>query len=380
MLCPRCKNDDINYFYLGSKGYYCRKCIMFKRQLLLDDINVIDYQEIDEKASYNYLPYKLSTLQKNISDKCAKYIIKHDVLLHCVCGAGKTEIVLKSIENALIKKQKVGFAISRRQVVLEIKQRLEHIFKKANVINVCAGYTDILDGDIIVCTTHQLYRYYQTFDLLILDEPDAFPYKGNMVLKGICENSCKGQTIFLTATLDDYLKKRILDKSLKYLVLNKRPHNYDLPVPKLKVGIRLYLIYELMKFIKEHDEKIIVFVPTKKIATILYRFFKWYIKCQYIYSGIDRQDEIIDDFKKGKYKVIFATTILERGITIKGVLVVIYLSEHKIFDEASLIQMLGRVGRSFEQPTGDCLILSDKYPKLAKDVIATLKRANNEKV
>ena len=37
---------------------------------------------------------------------------------------------------------------------------------------VCGGHTEVTDGDLIICTTHQLYRYYRAFDLLILDEPD----------------------------------------------------------------------------------------------------------------------------------------------------------------------------------------------------------------
>ena len=36
-------------------------------------------------------------------------------------------------------------------------------------------------GDLIVCTTHQLYRYYQAFDLLILDEPYETDLYGSTV-------------------------------------------------------------------------------------------------------------------------------------------------------------------------------------------------------
>ena len=82
----------------------------------------------------------------------------------------------------LREKKKVCFAIARRQVVLELQQRLQEIFSHAEVIAVCGGHTQVTDGDLIICTTHQLYRYYQAFDLLILDEPDAFPFRGDPVL------------------------------------------------------------------------------------------------------------------------------------------------------------------------------------------------------
>ena len=59
----------------------------------------------------------------------------------------------------------MGFAISRRQVVLEIAQRLRQAFPTLHIVEVTQGYTTITDGDIIVCTMHQLYRYPDGFDL-----------------------------------------------------------------------------------------------------------------------------------------------------------------------------------------------------------------------
>lgn len=34
----------------------------------------------------------------------------------------------------------------------------------------------------MIATTHQLLKFYQAFDLLIVDEVDAFPYVDNPVL------------------------------------------------------------------------------------------------------------------------------------------------------------------------------------------------------
>ena len=33
MRCPRCGNEDPSWFYLGSKGWYCRRCVGFSRRL-----------------------------------------------------------------------------------------------------------------------------------------------------------------------------------------------------------------------------------------------------------------------------------------------------------------------------------------------------------
>ena len=161
MLCPRCLNDNQNYFYYGSKGYYCRKCISFKRVLLEEELNVSILNEIKDDAYEYTLNYSLTDKQKEISDLCLKNIDYNDVLIEAVCGAGKTEIVIETISYYLKLKKKVCFAIPRRQVVIEVSKRLQEIFKNSKVVAVCQGSTSEIDGDLIVCTTHQAYRYYK---------------------------------------------------------------------------------------------------------------------------------------------------------------------------------------------------------------------------
>ena len=76
---------------------------------------------------------------------------------------------MQSIREALLRKERVGIAIPRRQVVIEIGERMQKAFTRLRVVYVCGGHTDETEGDLIICTTHQLYRYPGYFDLLILD-------------------------------------------------------------------------------------------------------------------------------------------------------------------------------------------------------------------
>ena len=234
MKCPRCGNTQKSFFYKGSHGYYCRKCIGFGRLLLEEEIN-IKLEDIHDDCSEYTMQYPLTKQQEAVSKECQQYIRTKDVLLECVCGAGKTEMVLASIADALNEKRKVCFAIARRQVVLELAERLNIYFKKAKIVAVCGGHTDEIDGDLIVCTTHQLYRYQGQFSLLILDEPDAFPYRGDEVLHGIAKHACIGNIIYLTATPDAYLLSRVKEGMMHHIILNKRPHGHDLPVPRLLI-------------------------------------------------------------------------------------------------------------------------------------------------
>ena len=377
MKCPRCLNEDDSYFYYGSKGWICRRCISFKRVLIEEEMdNNIDI-EISEYCEEYLLKYPLTALQKEISFKCKNNIDNNDVLIEAICGSGKTEIVMETIAYMLKTKRKVCFAISRKQVVLELYERLRKVFTKAKVVRVCQGYTSDIYGDIVICTTHQCYRYYQFFDCLILDECDAFPYKNNVVLEGIVRSSCIGHMVYLTATIDDYLKSRIAANSIVHLTLNKRPHGHDLIVPKCFNGYKWLLIIRLIQWInKQIDHQIIVFVPTIKMSKYLYYFLKMFYPCEYVNSKSNNNDIKIQAFKDKKYHVLIATTILERGITIENVNVAVLFANHRVFDEASLVQISGRVGRSFKYPDGECLFLCDQRSNEVDKCIRKCEAAN----
>ena len=68
--------------------------------------------------------------------------------------------------------------------------------------------------------------------------------------------------------------------------------------------------------------------------------------------------------------------MLERGVTISGVDVCVMLADHSVFDEASLIQMIGRVGRSFACPQGDGLFLCRQRSAAVERCVKRLKEAN----
>jgi competence protein ComFA len=128
------------------------------------------------------MSYQLTDRQKECSRKILDYSQNKDVLVYAICGAGKTELVLETIQHALEHKKKVGIAVARRQVVLQLYERLSKIFSSIKVVAVCEGFTDDCEGHLIISTTHQLFRFHKMFDILILDEPDAFPFSQDETL------------------------------------------------------------------------------------------------------------------------------------------------------------------------------------------------------
>ena len=126
MKCIRCGNSDPRYFYKGHRGYYCRKCIRFSRILLQEELQPLNYEVSLDASDYEF-SFKLTDRQIIASNKCLNSLKYSDVLLHCVCGAGKTEIVVESIANYLNRGLKVAYAISRREVVIELEKRFKRI-------------------------------------------------------------------------------------------------------------------------------------------------------------------------------------------------------------------------------------------------------------
>lgn len=377
MKCPRCLNTDKEYFYKGSKGWYCRRCISFGRAMLEEESEPVSLSSVTEGSEEYTLQYPLTESQERIAGQCAELIDTTDVLLYCVCGAGKTELVVPSIAKMLRKGKKVCFAIARRQVVLELGERLKTYFPKAKVTAVCGGHTKETDGEIIVSTTHQLYRYYQAFDLLILDEPDAFPYRGSDVLHGIAKTACRGRTVYLTATPDEELSRRLQDKSIACLRLNRRPHGRPLPVPRIVTGPVFYLAVELVKWLKKHEmHPRMVFVPKIQTAEILGKILGIFTPCYVCTSASADRDEVIRRFRKKKHGIMVCTTVLERGVTIPGADICVMFADSEIFDEAALIQMAGRAGRSFDHPEGDVLFLCSEKSSLTEVCVKKLQEAN----
>lgn len=319
MKCPRCLNTDPNYFYKGSKGYYCRKCVKFKRILLQEELEAKEY-DINKNA-YDYsFSYELTPFQKKASNEVLENLNKGlDVLLHCVCGAGKTELVVQSISTYLEKGLKVCYAIARKEVVLELGKRFATIFKNAEITTLYGGHTSKVTGDLIVCTTHQLFRYYKTFDLLIIDEVDAFPLSGNTTLMNISINACKGNIIYSTATINGFLKDYLKLKDYKEVNLSLRPNLKPLTIPKVIYNFNLINYLSLYFLLKKFNGQCIVFVSSKSLAIKLYNIYKHLLSTTYVYSDLKERDANILKFKEKKYRYIISTTVLERGITIKDV-------------------------------------------------------------
>ncbi len=366
--CPRCHSINQHGFFKLNEQEFCRFCLSFAQRINQHTKS----REILLNEEDFGLSFDLTVNQKKVSDQVSAIVENRSVLIEAVCGAGKTELVVQSVGNALMKNRKVGWAIPRRQVVLQLMSRLQKIFPTLEVIAVCEGHTSVVEGDLIICTTHQLFRYEQYFDLLVLDEPDAFPYKGDAMLEAFAKNSVKGHIIYLTATPSKEQKYLIKQKKIEHVTLFQRPFNNRLPVPVKIVSFNGYLYFWLIKHLKKTEHQTMIFVPTIKKALMISKL----LNLEYVTSKTKNKEEVIQKFIEKKIMHIVCTTVLERGVTFSNIHVVVLNANHIVFDESSLIQISGRVGRDKNYPSGECYFLMNEQSKEVDQCIKEIEKAN----
>lgn len=373
--CPICGNTNPIYIGYFKNTPYCRRCLKFIAKQEVENI-------IFNNETVLNLNYELTQKQEAISNQIIdNFKAKRNTLIHAVCGAGKTELTFKLIEYCLKNNLKVGFSIPRKDVVIELYNRLKDVFINSKVICLYGGNTNDLEGELTVLTTHQLYRYKKYFDLLILDEIDAFPFKNNMVLHSFLNRSLKGNLLLMTATISDYEKETFRNNKFEIIELYQRFHGYKMPVPKivLKTGIfkLLYLLKKVKEFI-DNKKPLLIFVGYIKDSINLFTFINIFVEGgAYLNSKVEKRENIINEFKRGELKYIVTTSVLERGVTLSNLQVIVYDSYKNVFDSQTLIQISGRVGRKKEFPNGEIIFLSYKKTKEMENAIKTIIEENN---
>ena len=359
--CEKCGNRIKEVFVYDVYKYICRKCLIYKEK----DMGFFNSQGCGKYS----LNYELTNEQKNASEFILNNIInKRDCLLNAVTGAGKTEIIYPLIKYCVDNKLNIGIVIPRKDVVIELYMRIKNDFKEARVVCVYGGNTKELLGDIIILTSHQAYRYKGYFDVIVIDEVDAFPFYKNESLNHFLIRSKKGNIVYMSATIP----KELITKIPNVYYLNRRYHGYPLDVPMIK---SFWGVNSIKRYIKNHLESvIIIYFPTIKLQLKFSKKLK--IEHHVVNSKISNRQELLKRLHALTSGVILSTLVLERGITFKKTNVIVYLADHKLFNFENLVQISGRVGRSKDYPSGDIIFLVKNKSRNIKRVIKFIKKCN----
>ncbi len=321
--------------------------------------------------------FKLTLLQFAASRfLIINYTLKNDGLICAVCGAGKTEMCFPLFDT-LITSNKIAFAIPRIDICNDIYHRLVEHYGNT-YIGLHTGNKKInLTANIIVLTTNQLLKYKHYFQLIIIDEVDAFPFDfDSKFYNGVNECLESGSIFYLTSTPSE----RLLNKEIPTFTIYKRWHNYPLPIPKLIHINNNKMINLCIKsiLIKRHRNLLIFIATINKGQLFLNLLQKYNINCQFVYSSHPKRQQLIKNWCEKDNSILLTTTILERGVTFDNIDVLVIDSDDNFYNKAALVQIAGRVGRKIQYQDGKVYFAYTVYTQTIKDSIKFIKSNNNK--
>ena len=140
-------------------------------------------------------------------------------------------MIFEGIKVARNKGDNIAIISPRVDVVVEISQRIKDAFSQENIDVLHQNSPQQFDGHFIISTVHQLYRFKNHFDTIIIDEVDAFPLSMDDDLISVIHSASKHSAcqIFMTATPSRKLLSSIEKDNV--IKLPARFHRQPLPVP-----------------------------------------------------------------------------------------------------------------------------------------------------
>ncbi|QLK85525.1 DEAD/DEAH box helicase family protein [Staphylococcus sp. 17KM0847] len=360
--CKQCgtreKEDFYTYIALNTSIpiTYCRRCIQMGRMSTVDKIWITQSKQSCSKGYYS-IPFKLSEQQCYASERILEAVRDYrSLLLHAVTGAGKTEMIFAAIAYARQRGDNVAVVSPRVDVVIEVSKRLRDAFKDEMIDVLHQQSQQRYNGHFVVATVHQLYRFKKHFDVLFVDEVDAFPLSMDPSLMHILHYASKAQksAVYMTATPPHTLKRQFCSESI--ITLPARFHRHPLVVPTFKYfkvryhRIQFYLLHQIRQQQAMGRTTLLFFSNIRQMC----QFYKVYQSVVsnicFVYSEDPERLLKVEALRKGEYSVVLTTTILERGFTMA--FLDVWVMEAHCHSSSTLIQIAGRVGRKVSCPTG----------------------------
>lgn len=390
-ICQRCNNSKNHLFgwipcqRCHTTHLYCRNCIMMGRILQCDYLfewakNPYEWPEINESLRWDST---LSDAQQYAAREIVSAVENNEQrLIWAVTGAGKTEMLFLGLERAFAQGKRVCLASPRIDVVKELIPRFKRVFPNVAIEALHSDETNKSGmAQFIISTTHQLLRFKEAFDVVIIDEIDAFPYYLDPHLQFATKRAKKQHAamIYLTATPRKNFLRTLKKEKVPIIFVPVRYHLQPLPIPtmlyvhrlteKIKSNQSIKQVEQWLQRREKQERQMLIFMPSIQQlidykAIICQSLLKLHI-IQYddqldtVYANDDMRENKIEKFRNKELKVLMTTTILERGVTFPSVDVIVLGASNHIFDVAALVQIAGRAGRSEDDPQGLVLYVHD---------------------
>jgi len=312
---------------------------------------------------------------------------KSDMLIKSVTGSGKTLTyvipVLNNIENENVQALVV---CPTKELAIQVKNVFTKINKNKDIkISCIYGGSDftrqrlnLKSANIVIGTPGRLLDHINRRTLklhklktLILDEADVMLNMGfiDEVSKIIKATPKHKQTLMLSATFTDRIKDlastflnnpTIIETSSKNIVVSEVNQTY---IKCLKKG----KFETLIKFLKQNEEKSLIFVNTKKMAEELnLKLKKVNINSIYLHGDLllKERKRAVNLFQNN-VDILIATDVASRGLDISGIEYVINYDLPQ--DPDTYIHRIGRTARAGKTGMSLSLVNSETQLKFLLD-------------
>lgn len=359
-------------------------------------INSVAQIEIDDQSINHFigqLPFQLTNAQIKVINE-----IKTDLkapremnrLLQGDVGSGKTIVAAIAVLMTVLGGKQAAIMAPTEILAQQHANKLANLFKDTAVnVGLLTGSTKpaarklllprIEDGQInLIVGTHALFQTevrYQNLGLAVIDEQHRFGVNQRKALKakGSAVNllSMTATPIPRTLAITMYgdMDTSIIDElpagrqSIKTTWLPAAKTNQALAFIKKQL-LASHQVYVVAPLIEESD------AVDMKNATEIYERFRTIFGEEFNVGLLhgrmtnDEKDEVMQQFKQGRYQLLVATTVIEVGVDVANANTMVILdADH--FGLAQLHQLRGRVGRGADQSY--CILIADPKNKLGKE-------------
>ncbi|CDE92283.1 TPA: DNA helicase RecG [Candidatus Gastranaerophilales bacterium HUM_6] len=218
--------------------------------------------------------------------------------------------------------------------------------------------TDLKNGQMnIAVGTHALIQENVDFNNLgaiVVDEQHRFGVKQRNILKRKSQNP---QMLTMTATPIPRTLALTVHGDLDLTVINELPKGrkpiktiltgshrqvWDLIKQEVESGRQAYIVYPLIDESETLSAKAAT-IEAEKLQQEIFPQFK--IGLLHGKLKNDEKEEVMKDFKDGKYDILVSTTVVEVGVDVPNATVMVIENAER-FGLSQLHQLRGRVGRS----------------------------------
>lgn len=247
--------------------------------------------------------------------------------------------------------------------------------------------TDLKNGQThIAVGTHALIQENVEFNNLgaiVVDEQHRFGVKQRNILKKKSQNP---QILTMTATPIPRTLALTVHGDLDLTVINELPKGrkpiktiltgshkqvWDLIKKEVESGRQAYVVYPLIDESETLSAKAATIEAEKLQAEVFPQF-----KIGLLHGKLknDEKDEVMKDFKAGKYDILVSTTVVEVGVDVPNATVMVIENAER-FGLSQLHQLRGRVGRNSLQSY--CVLITSSRSQETRERLGIMTETND---